>query len=124
MIRRFPTFTTGAATSFSPIHTSTAFARDVGLPGIILQGTATLALAVRELLMREPGVLPSAVAEVACRFTGMVFPGSRISVRLLQRAEVDGRLTLSFDVIDAKRQPVLRKGRIVCQQPATREETR
>jgi acyl dehydratase len=107
-----------------PIHTSKAFARDVGLPGIILQGTATLALAVRELLMREPGVLPSAVAEVACRFTGMVFPGSRISVRLLQRAEVDGRLTLSFDVIDAKHQPVLRKGRIVCQQPATREETR
>ena len=106
-----------------PIHTSPAFARDVGLPGIILQGTATLALAVRELLGREPGLHPSAVSEVACRFTGMVLPGSRISVRLLQRTVVDGRLTLSFDVIDAKNQPVLRKGQIVCQRPATREET-
>ena len=31
-----------------PIHTSRAFARQVGLPGNILQGTATLAFAVRE----------------------------------------------------------------------------
>ena len=36
-----------------PIHTSPAFAKSVGLPGIILQGTATLALAVREIVNRE-----------------------------------------------------------------------
>ena len=106
-----------------PIHTSPAFARGVGLPGIILQGTATLALAVRELLGRESGLHPSAVTGVACRFTGMVLPGSRISVRLFQRTAVDGRLTLSFDVIDAESRPVLRKGRIICQRPETIEET-
>jgi acyl dehydratase len=96
-----------------PIHTSPAFARGVGLPGIILQGTATLALAVRSLLERESGVHPSAVTEVACRFTGMVFPGSRITVRLRHRSSEDDRVALTFDVIDARQQPVLRKGRLV-----------
>ena len=38
-----------------PIHTSRAFARQVGLPGNILQGTATLAFAVREIINREAG---------------------------------------------------------------------
>ena len=105
-----------------PIHTSPAFARDVGLPGIILQGTATLALAVRELLGREPGAHPSTVTEVACRFTGMVVPGSRITLRLRRRSAVDERLTLYFDVIDAQGRPVLRKGRIVCHPSVTQEE--
>jgi len=40
-----------------PIHTSPKFAEDVGLPGIILQGTATLALAVRELITRHRNLL-------------------------------------------------------------------
>lgn len=96
-----------------PIHTSPAFARDVGLPGIILQGTATLALAVRTVLDRESAVHPSAVAEVACRFTGMVFPGSSITVRLNRRKVVEDRVALTFDVIDARNQPVLRKGQLV-----------
>ncbi len=99
-----------------PIHTSPAFARNVGLTGIILQGTATLALAVRELLFRESGVHPSAVSEVACRFTGMVFPGSSITVRLRHRSAMDDRVTLTFDVADSKERPVLRKGRLVYRQ--------
>ena len=106
-----------------PIHTSPAFARDVGLPGIILQGTATLALAIRVVLDRASGVHPSAVTEVACRFTGMVFPGSPITVRLRHRSAVDDRVTLTFDVIDAMNQPVLRKGQLVYRTPtAAREE--
>ncbi len=42
-----------------PIHTSRKFARQVGLPGTILQGTATLAYAVRELINREANGDPS-----------------------------------------------------------------
>lgn len=105
-----------------PIHTSPAFARDVGLPGIILQGTATLALAVRELLGREPGVHPSIVTEVACRFTGMVVPGSSITVRLRRRSEGNDRVSLAFDVIDAMKRPVLRKGQLVYRTPTEVKE--
>jgi acyl dehydratase len=63
-----------------PIHTSPKFAKMVGLPGIILQGTATLAYAIRELVNKEAGKDPSRVSEIACRFTGMVLPGTDIKV--------------------------------------------
>ncbi|MFH1983244.1 MAG: MaoC/PaaZ C-terminal domain-containing protein [Pseudomonadota bacterium] len=100
-----------------PIHTSPAFARAVGLPGIILQGTATLALAVREVLAHESGAGPAAVTDVACRFTGMVFPGNRITVRLHQRSEANDRVNLDFDVTDETDRPVLRNGRLAYRPP-------
>jgi len=105
-----------------PIHTSPAFARQVGLPGILLQGTATLALAVREILHREAGLHPSAVTGVACRFTGMVIPGDSIAVRLRQRSTAGGRMTVAFDVVDASRRPVLRKGQIECRTARNAKE--
>ena len=63
-----------------PIHTSPKFAKMVGLSGIILQGTATLAYAVRELVNNEADKDPERVSEIACRFTGMVQPGTDIKV--------------------------------------------
>jgi acyl dehydratase len=61
-----------------PIHTSRKFARQVGLPDIILQGTATLSLAVREIVDRAAARDPRRVRSIACRFTGMVMPGETI----------------------------------------------
>lgn len=89
-----------------PIHTSPAFARGVGLPGIIVQGTATLALAVRELVNREAGGDPQRIAALACRFSGMVQPGTTILV-VLQHG--DGN-HLFFAVRDAQGQRVLSNG--------------
>jgi acyl dehydratase len=65
-----------------PIHTSKKISHQVGLPGIILQGTATLALAARELINREAGGKPTQLKEIYCRFTGMVFPGNKISLKV------------------------------------------
>ncbi len=64
-----------------PIHTSRNFARQVGLPGIILQGTATLALAVRELINREAEGDPRRIKEIHGKFTGMVSPGTEIRIQ-------------------------------------------
>jgi hypothetical protein len=88
-----------------PIHTSIKFARMVGLPGIILQGTATLALAVTELVNRELNREPTRVKSVSCRFTGMVLPGSNISVRMIEKRKNNTATDLLFDVcnIDGKR---------------------
>jgi hypothetical protein len=88
-----------------PIHTSIKFARMVGLPGIILQGTATLALAVTELVNRELNREPTRVKSVSCRFTGMVLPGSNISVRMIEKRKNNIATDLLFDVcnIDGKR---------------------
>ncbi len=69
-----------------PIHTSVRFARQVGLPGIILQGTATLAYALREIVDREADGDPTRIGALFCRFTGMVLPGTRIQVMLEEGA--------------------------------------
>jgi acyl dehydratase len=93
-----------------PIHTSVSFARAVGLPDVILQGTATLALAARELLDREAGGDPARLREIGCRFTGMVVPGSPIQVEL-QRREEDGEdVLLGFRVLAAGGAPALSGG--------------
>ncbi len=97
----------GCTDIFFPIHTSRRFARAVGLPGIILQGTATLAYAVTELVNRELGGAAEVVRVVACRFTGMVLPGSDIFVRLLGRGKGND---LFFDVTGAAGERVLAGG--------------
>jgi hypothetical protein len=93
-----------------PIHTSIQFARMVGLPGIILQGTATLALAVTELVNRELNCEPARVKSVSCRFTGMVLPGSNIFVRMIEKKKNNTRTDLLFDVCDINGGRVLSSG--------------
>lgn len=96
-----------------PIHTSTAFARQVGLPGPIYQGTATLGLAVREILNREGDGDPRVLAEVHGAFRGMVLPGA--TVRLQVRGiDLDAeRKTVYFDVETAAGELAVRNGRAV-----------
>jgi acyl dehydratase len=91
---------------WNPIHTDVAVARAAGLPGIILHGTATLALAVSQVL-DHAGVDPRAVRRVRASFTGMVPLPSRLTVRALEATE--GRAYL-FDVLGADERPVLSRG--------------
>ena len=96
---------TEGARIHNPIHTDIAVARSAGLPGLILHGTATLALAVSRVVTRDLGGDPAAVRGVACRFTGMVTMPATLTVR--------GRVArqgLAFDVADAAGQPVLSDG--------------
>lgn len=93
-----------------PIHTSQRFAHQVGLPGIILQGTATLALAAREMVNREASGDPCRLEGLAGRFSGMVRPGTTIQIRMVSQS-VDRRGTdLFFDVWNADGQPAIRNG--------------
>ena len=72
---------TECARIWNPIHTDVAVARAAGLPGIILHGTATLALAVSRVL-RHASVDPRGVRRVQARFTGMVPLPSHLTVRV------------------------------------------
>lgn len=84
-----------------PIHTSVKFARQVGLPDIILQGTATLALGVREIIDREAAGDPGRAKAISCRFTGMVIPGREIRVQLFERRSEGDRTHLFFTVLNS-----------------------
>ena len=90
----------GCTNIYFPIHTSPRFAKSVGLPGIIYQGTATLALAVRELVNREAAGEPERIKVISGRFTGMVMPDSAIAVQLQGRRESETHTELFFRVVN------------------------
>lgn len=79
----------GCADIFNPIHTSTKFAKSVGLPGTIVHGTCTLSWALRDIVNREADGDPRRLKRVSCRFSGMVKPDTNITLRLLGKAETD-----------------------------------
>lgn len=93
-----------------PIHTSVQFAHQVGLPGIIHQGTATMAVAVHQILNQEAGGDPRRLATVYCRFSGMVIPGSAIRVRITGKNKVSGGTDLFFIVLNAEEKKTISDG--------------
>jgi acyl dehydratase len=95
-----------------PIHTSVKFARQVGLPGIIHQGTSTLALAVRDIVDREAAGDSRLIEELSCRFTGMVLPGSDITVHLTGKKKSTEGTDLFFSVTNAEGQRAVSDGHI------------
>ena len=101
----------GCADIAFPIHTSVAFARAVGLPRTILQGTATLSMAMRELVNRELGGDATRVRRLDAMFTGMVLPGNDIVLRLLAR-NADDPQSYAFEVLNAEGHKAIRNGRL------------
>ena len=103
---------TECARIWNPIHTDRAVALDAGLPDIILHGTATLALAVTQVLRREPAETARRVRRIACRFTGMVRLPSAITVQGL--GETTGRASrvIAFQALMEDGRPALSKGLI------------
>lgn len=79
--RELPHVYTECADIWNPIHTEREVALAAGLPDIILHGTATWALAVREVIADQLGGMPERLARFTGRFTGMVIPGTEITVR-------------------------------------------
>jgi acyl dehydratase len=91
---------------WNPIHTDIAAARAVGLPGLILHGTATLALAVSRVIRHDLGGDPTRVTSVAARLTGMVPVPSSFTVRGRARSGD----VIAFDAVNAHGEPVLSDG--------------
>jgi acyl dehydratase len=106
---------TECARIFNPIHTDAAAAEAAGLPGIILHGTATLAMAITEVV-KVHGADPALVRRVQCRFAAMVEIPSRVRV-VIGSAEVDpddpSKRLVRFEVANAHGEPAVRNGLVV-----------
>ncbi|HDP35579.1 MAG TPA: hypothetical protein ENN29_10770 [Candidatus Hydrogenedentes bacterium] len=100
----------GCADVHFPIHISPAFANYVGLPGIIYQGTGTLAMAVSQITATEAGNDPRRIRAVQCRFTGMVRPDTDIVIRLSEREQTDEICRHYFVVLNDKGKAALSDG--------------
>lgn len=96
---------TECARIWNPIHTERRVARAAGLPDIILHGTATWALASREILGAYAGGEPARLERLFGRFTAMVLPGTDITVEHARRGRV-----VSFTVRNAEGEPAISQG--------------
>jgi acyl dehydratase len=97
---------TECARIWNPIHTDVAVARAAGLPGPILHGTSTLALAVSLVLERELAGDAGSVRGIEARFAGMVPLPSTITVR----ATGGEPRAITFDVVAADGSPLIAEG--------------
>jgi acyl dehydratase len=103
---------TECARIWNPIHTDRAVAQAAGLPDIILHGTATLGLAVSEILRHVPASAAS-VTRIACRFSAMVRLPSTITVQgWLPSEHRDGR-AVGFQVLNAEGRAALTRGCVI-----------
>jgi acyl dehydratase len=97
---------TECARIWNPIHTDPAIATGAGLPGIILHGTATLALAVSRIIDQGFAGETGAVARIAARFAGMVAIPSTLNLRIFESDQG----AIRFSVLDERGKPVIRDG--------------
>lgn len=73
---------TECARIWNPIHTDPAVASRAGLPGIILHGSATLAMAVSVVMSRNFAGDPTRIGRVRARFNAIVLMPQQLSVRI------------------------------------------
>ncbi|MGH8012684.1 MAG: MaoC/PaaZ C-terminal domain-containing protein [Candidatus Binataceae bacterium] len=101
---------TECARIWNPIHTDAAVAARAGLPGIILHGTATLALSVSRIVAEELGNDPERVAEIYGRFGAMVLMPSEIIVRILTRERAANGEVIFFEALSQEGGRAVRDG--------------
>jgi acyl dehydratase len=101
---------TECARIWNPIHTDTAIAAKAGLPGLILHGTATLAMAVSRIIESEAGGDPERVAQIHGRFGAMVLMPSEIMVRIMTRDKTAAGDAIFFEALSAQGGRAIRDG--------------
>jgi acyl dehydratase len=104
---------TECARIWNPIHTDIAVAAKAGLPGLILHGTATLAIAVSRIVEAEASNEPERVAQIYGRFGAMVLMPSKLLVRIIAREECDGGEAVFFEAISAEGGAAIRDGVLI-----------
>jgi acyl dehydratase len=112
--REAPHVYTECADIWNPIHTERRVALAAGLPDIILQGSATMALAARELVNRVASGDPTRLARLAGQFRAMVIPGEETCVACsgVSAGEQGGRVAF-FEVLNSKGEPAVKGGTAV-----------
>ena len=109
--REMPHVYTECARIWNPIHTEREVALAAGLPDIILHGTATWALAGREVLRAWGGGDPLRLRRLYGRFTAMVVPGTSIVVEHAPAGEAeDGGRQVAFRVLNAEGREAVSQG--------------
>ena len=90
----------------NPIHLDPETARLAGLPGVIVHGMCTMAMATKTAIEGAAAGQPSKVARVSVRFSRPVLPGQELTTRVWSR----GRDGYGFETLNPAGKPVVRDG--------------
>ena len=105
---------TECADIWNPIHTERSVALAAGLPDIILHGSATLTIALREVVNRGLDGDPTRVTRLVGQLRAMVIPGEYVTVRCWEdRTTADGGREIFYDVLNQAGQPAVANGVVV-----------
>ncbi|MCH2023292.1 MAG: hypothetical protein MK207_12520 [Saprospiraceae bacterium] len=91
------------------IHTDPVFAKSLGLPDIILQGTCTFAKSLNTIIQKELNNDYSNIQAVSARFTGHVVTPNILKINLLKQNEK----SLNFNVTTKQNKVVIKGGTIL-----------
>jgi acyl dehydratase len=109
---------TECARIWNPIHTDPTVARQAGLPGIILHGTANLAHGVSAVIAQFAPGQPERVRRITGRFAAMVALPSTLTVRMWapdspQSDDESATAVIAFEVLNEQGEPAVRDGLVV-----------
>jgi acyl dehydratase len=90
----------------NPIHLDEATAKMAGLPGIILHGMCTMAIATKAAVNGPAGGDPTRVRRVAVRFSRPVLPGQELTTVLWE----SGADSYGFETFNSKGAAVIKGG--------------
>jgi acyl dehydratase len=97
-----------ASGDHNPIHLDDSTAKMAGLPGIILHGMCTMAIATKAAVNGPAGGDPSRVKRISVRFSRPVLPGQELTTRLWE--EEAG--SFLFETYNPDGKPVIKNGRV------------
>lgn len=97
---------------WNPIHTDPVAAHRAGLDQIVLHGTATLAMAVTEVVDRCADADPTRVRRIRARFGAMVTMPSTIEIRVGAPTAAADRQVVAFEVANQAGDLAIRHGAV------------
>ena len=95
-----------ASGDHNPIHLDEATAKMAGLPGVILHGMCTMAIAAKAAVNGLAGGDPTKVKRIAVRFSRPVLPGQELTTKLW----TTGEGTYGFETYNPRGSAVIKAG--------------
>lgn len=85
-----------------PIHLDDAFAKSVGLPGIIAHGLCTMAMTSQAVIKTVADGDPARLKRLAVRMSKNVFPGDDVTTVIYDAGERNGRKVYAFEAVTSR----------------------
>lgn len=101
-----------ASGDHNPIHLDESVATMAGLPGIIVHGMCTMAIATKGAVNGLAGGDPERVRRVSVRLSKPVLPGQELTTRFWRKTGDDDVVTYGFETYNPDGAAVIREGEV------------